>query len=129
MAQYPTAAPGTSLTAIQTKVRRLTRTPSEAQLSTDELNNYINTCVIYDFPAQLRTFQLRRPFTFVCNPYQDTYFTDTQSFGGATNAEFNPLYNFQNLYLAIHKPIFVAGYETYYTQDRQEMFANYPIKN
>ena len=69
MATYPTAAPGTTLTAIQTKVRRLTRTPSEAQLSTDELNNYINTAVIYDFPAQLRTFQLRRPFTFFCNPY------------------------------------------------------------
>lgn len=129
MAIYPTVAPGNSLTAIQQKVRRLTRSPSEAQLTTDDLNNYINTAVMYDFPEHLRTFQLRQPFTFYCNPYQDTYQLDIQSFGGATNAGFNPLYNFQNLYLTIHKPIFVAGYETFYTQDRQEFYANYPINN
>lgn len=128
-ATYPTAAPGNTLAAIQQKVRRLTRTPSEQQLTTDDLNNYINTAVMYDFPEHLRTFQLRQPFTFWCNPYQDTYQLDIQSFGGATNAGFNPLYNFQNLYLAIHKPVFVAGYETFYTQDRQEFFASYPINN
>lgn len=126
---YPTVAPGNTLTAIQTKVRRITRSPSENQLSTNDLNNYINTCVLYDFPAHLRTFQLRQPFTFWCNPYQDEYQLDIQSFGGATNAGLNPLYNFQNLYLAIHKPIYVAGYETFYTQDRQEFYANYPINN
>jgi len=129
MATYPTTPPGNTLTAIQQKVRRLTRSPSENMLSTDELNNYINTCVLYDFPAHLRTFQLRQPFTFWCNPYQDTYQLDIQSFGGATNAGLNPLYDFQNLYIAIHKPVYVAGYETFYTQDRQEFYANYPINN
>lgn len=129
MATYPTTPPGNTLAAIQTKVRRLTRTPSEAQLTTDDLNNYINTAVMYDFPAELKTFQLRQPFTFWCNPYQDTYYTDIQSFGDATNAALNPLYNFQNLYLNIHKPIYVAGYETFYTQDRTEFYANYPINN
>lgn len=127
MATYPTLAPGNSLEAIQQKVRRLTRTPSTAQLTDDDLNNYINTFVIYDFPEHLRTFQLRQPFTFTCNPLQDTYYTDIQSFGGAANAGLNQLYNFQNLYLTIHKPIFVAGYETFYTQDRKEFYANYPI--
>lgn len=129
MATYPTVAPGNSLAAIQQKVRRLTRSPSEAQLTTDDLNNYINTCVMYDFPEHLRTFQLRQPFTFWCNPLQDTYYLDIQSFGGATNAAFNPLYNFQNLYLTIHKPVYVAGYETFYTQDRREFYASYPINN
>lgn len=127
MATYPTVAPGTTLEAIQQKVRRITRSPSEAQLTTDDLNNYINTVTIYDLPANLRTFQLRQPFSFQCNPYQDTYYTDIQSFGGATNAAFNPLYNFQNLYLAIHKPVYVAGYETFYTQSREEFFQSYPI--
>ncbi len=127
MATYPTLAPGNSLAAIQQKVRRLTRTPSTAQLTDDDLNNYINTFVIYDFPEHLRTFQLRQPFTFTCNPLQDTYYTDIQSFGGAANAGLNQLYNFQNLYLAIHKPIFVGGYETFFTQNRQEFYANYPI--
>ncbi len=127
MATYPTAQPGNNLTAIQQKVRRLTRTPSEAQLTTDDLNNYINTFVLYDFPASIKTFQLRQPFSFVCNPLQDTYQTDIQSFGNATDAAYQPLYNFQNLYLTIHKPILVAGYETYYTQDRTEFYHNYPI--
>jgi hypothetical protein len=129
MPTYPTNPPGNTLTAIQTKVRRLTRSPSEAQLTTDDLNNYINTFVLYDSPEHLRTFQLRRPFTFWCNPYQDTYQLDIQSFGGAINAASQPLYNFQNLNIAIHKPIYVAGYETFYTQDRQEFYANYPINN
>ena len=84
---------------------------------------------MYDFPEHLRTFQLRQPFTFWCNPLQDTYQLDIQSFGGATNAGFNPLYNFQNLYLTIHKPVYVAGYETFYTQDRREFYASYPINN
>ncbi len=129
MAIYPTIAPGNTLTAIQQKVRRLTRSPSENLLTTDDLNNYINTAVLYDFPAHLKTFQLRQPFTFWCNPLQDTYQLDIQSFGGATNAGLQPLYNFQNLYLDIHRPIFVGGYETAYTQDRQEFYANYPINN
>ncbi len=129
MATYPTNPPGNTLAAIQTKVRRLTRSPSEAQLTTDDLNNYINTFVMYDYPESIRTFQLRRPFTFWCNPYQDTYQLDIQSFGGATNASSQPLYNFQNLYIAIHKPLYVAGYETFYTQDPEEFYANYPINN
>lgn len=128
-ATYPTNPPGNTLAAIQQKVRRLTRTPSESQLSEDELNNYINTFVMYDFPEHLRTFQLRKPFTFWCNPYQDTYQLDIASFGGAPNASDNALYNFQNLYLAIHTPVYVAGYQTFYTQDRQEFFASYPINN
>ena len=43
-----------TLAQIQTKVRRLTRSISEQQLSTTELNNYINTSVLYDFPEHLR---------------------------------------------------------------------------
>ncbi len=129
MATYPTNPPGNTLTAIQQKVRRLTCTPSEAQLTTDDLNNYINTFVMYDFPAHLKTFQLRQPFTFYCNPYQDTYYLDIASFGGATNAASQPLYNFQNLYLDIHMPVYVAGYAAYYSQDRSEFFNNYPITN
>jgi hypothetical protein len=129
MATYPTAAPGNNLLAIQQKVRRLTRKPSEAQLTTDDLNNYINTFVMYDFPEHLRTFQLRQPFSFWCNPLQDTYFTDIQSFGGATNAGLQTLYNFQNLYLNIHQPVYVAGYQVFFTQSREEFYNSYPINN
>lgn len=119
----PINPPNSTLTAIQQKVRRLTRTPSQAQLTDDDLNNYINTFVVYDFPEHLRTFQLRIPFKFWCNPFQDVYVTDTSL------PTTDPLYNFQNRYITVHPPIYVAGYQVYYTQSRSEFFGIYPFVN
>ena len=127
MATYPTNPPGNTLAAIQQKVRRLTRSPSETQLTTDDLNNYINTFVMYDFPEHLRTFNLRKQFNFWCNPYQDVYPTNKDGFGLPTDSKtLNPLYNFQNLYLTVHPPLYVAGYQSLFTQSREEFFNIYP---
>jgi len=60
-----------TLADIEKKVRLLTRLPSTAQLSQADLDNYINTFILYDFPEQLRTFNLRKPFSFYTNPGQD----------------------------------------------------------
>jgi hypothetical protein len=129
MAIYPTLPPGNTLAAIQQKVRRLTRSPSENQLTTDDLNNYINTFVIYDFPEHLRMFNLRTTFKFWTNPYQDVYPTDIASFGTASDAMANPLYNFQNRYLTVHDPFYVAGFQVFYTQSREQLFGIYPLTN
>jgi hypothetical protein len=115
--------PTSTLQAIQTKVRRLTRSPSTAQLTDDDLQNYINTFVVYDFPEHIRTFLLRQQFTFVCNPYQDTYATDT-----TLNVD-NDLYNFQNIYLAVHPPVYIAGFPALFTQSREQFFNIYPMIN
>lgn len=125
----PINPPTTTLAAIQTKVRRLTRSPSTAQLSDDDLNNYINTFVVYDFPEHLRMFNLRTTFNFWCNPYQDVYPTDILSFGGASNAQQNDLYNFQNIYISIHDPVYIAGYQSFYTQSPEQFFGIYPQTN
>jgi hypothetical protein len=122
----PIVAPTNTLEAIQIKVRRLTRSPSDAQLSDYDLNNYINTFVVYDFPEHLRMFNLRTTFTFICNPYQDEYFTDTASFAGATS---NQLYNFQNRYLSIADPVYIGGYQSLYSQSREQFFGIYPKIN
>jgi len=122
----PTATPGaptSTLSAIETKVRRLTRSPSTAQLSQTDLDNYINTFVVYDFPEILRTFNLRTQFTFFTNPGQDVYPTDIASFGGVTT---NPLYNFQNLYITVHPPVYIAGYQCLWSQSREEFYGIYP---
>lgn len=115
-----------TLTQIQTKVRRLTRTPSPSQLSDAELNNYINTFVVYDFPENLRTFNLKRSFTFITNPGQDVYNTDIASFAGNTT---NLLYNFQNQYITIHPPVYVAGFQCFFSQCREQFFGIYPRVN
>jgi len=116
-------APISTLAAIEQKVRRLTRSPSLANLSDADLQQYINTFVVYDFPEQLRTFKLRTQFTFFCNPFQDVYITD------ATLPITNPLYDFQNKYISVHPPAYIAGYNSLFTQSREQLFNIYPITN
>ena len=122
----PITPPGNTLSTIQVKVRRLTRSPSEAQLTTDDLNNYINTFVVYDFPEHLRLFNLRTTYNFWTNPFQDVYPTDIISFAGATS---NPLYDFQNRYLTVHGPFYIAGFPAFYSQSREQFFGIYPLVN
>lgn len=110
-----------SLVNIQNKVRRLTRSPSEAQLTTAQLNEYINSFVVYDFPEHLRTFNLRTTFSFYCNPYQDTYQTDTSVLPTSS-----VLYNFQNKYLTVHPPLYIAGYQSLFTQSPEQFYGIYP---
>lgn len=113
----------TSLTTIQTKVRRLTRSPSEAQLTDADLNQYINTFVVYDFPEHLRTFNLLETFRFWCNPYQDKYITDS------TLPITNPLYNFENRYISILPPLYIAGFQSFYSESREQFYGIYPNVN
>lgn len=125
-------APDSTLQAIENKVRRLTRSPSTSQLSPADLENYINTFVVYDFPEQLRTFNLRTQFSFYTNPYQDEYPTNEASFGNPiANPSIvnNPLYNFQNNYLTVHPPFYIAGYQSFFTQSQEQFFGIYPKVN
>lgn len=106
---------------IQTKVRRLTRSISENQLSTDDLNNYINTFILYDFPEHLKLFNLRTTFTFFTQPFVDTY--DTSD---STNSD---LYNFTNKYLTVYPPIYIAGYQALFLESREQFYGIYPQLN
>ena len=116
-----------SLQAIQTKVRRLTRSPSVNQLSDGDLNQYINTFVLYDFPEHLRLFNLRTTFTFYTQPYVDAYPTNLNPI--STNEVIYPLSNFDNIYLTIHPPVYIAGYSGLYLEDRKKLFEIYPKLN
>lgn len=116
-------APTSTLATIKTKVRRLTRSPSEAQLSNDELEQYINTFVVYDFPEHLRLIGLKTTFNFYTNPFQDVYITDD------TLPPTNPLYDFKNRYISIDKPVYIAGYDSFYAQSREQFFGIYPLVN
>jgi hypothetical protein len=111
-----------SLETVQTKVRRLTRSPSTTVLSDADLNEYINTFVLYDFPEHLRLFALKETFEFYTSPNIDTYETNTTD----TTA---PLYNFKNKYVSIHPPIYIAGLQATYTQSRSALFSRYSQNN
>jgi len=108
----------TTLSEIRKKVRRLTRNLSESQLSTDQIDNYINTFVLYDFPEHLRLFNLKETFSFYTTPYVDVYET-------STNAA-SPLFDFKNKYLTVHEPVYIAGRRARFFQDRNQFFSLYP---
>lgn len=111
-----------TLANIQQKVRRLTRTPSVNQLTDTELNNYINTFVLYDFPEHLRLFNLKKTFEFYTQPYVDVYQTNTTD-------TTNPLYNFSNKYITVHPPIYVAGFPAGFYEDQATFYGIYPKLN
>ena len=108
-----------TLAAIRTKIRRITRSPSPNQITDAEIDEYVNTFVLYDFPEHLRLFSLRTVLSFYTQPFVDVYETNT------TNP-LDPLYDFKNRYISIHPPIYIAGYNVRLSQDRQEFFAGWP---
>lgn len=114
--------PLSNLATIRTKVRRLTRSPTTAQLSDTDLDQYINTFIIYDMPEHLRLFDLRTTITFYTAPFIDTYDTNTTD-------TTSPLYNFKNKYISIHEPCYIAGYQQFYSQSREQFYGIYPQVN
>lgn len=112
----------TNLSAIRTKIRRLTRSPSESQITNSQLDEYINTFVLYDFPEQLRLFNLKTTFTFYAQPFIDVYDTTTSDPN-------DPLYNFKNKYITVEPPLYIAGYLSLLSLSREQFFGIYPFVN
>ena len=111
--------PYSTLANIYTKVRRLTRSPSEDQLSDNELNNYVNNFLLYDLPEHLRLFNLRGVVSFFTAANQQFYDTVNVPIT-------DPLFNFKNKYITIHEPVYVAGFRRYFTQSREQFYNIWP---
>jgi len=58
---------------IITKVRKLTGTGNNLQLTEDNIIDYINSFYLYDFPAEFRTLHLKQMYTFNTIQNIDTY--------------------------------------------------------
>jgi len=104
-----------ALSSIRTKIRRLTRSPSSSQLTNDQIDDYVNTFVLYDFPE----FTVDKQLVFFTMPNIDTYATNTVN-------EDDPLYNFKNKYLSVQNPIYVGGQQIIFSQSRAQFFQQYP---
>jgi len=114
--------PDTTLQAIRTKVRRLTRSPSPQQMLDATINEYINTFLLYDLPEHLRLSSLRTTLKFYTQPYVDVYDTNTV-------LEDDPLYDFKNRYITTDKPAYISGYEVSFSQSEGQFFSLYPFTN
>lgn len=107
------------IAAIRQKVRRLTRSPSNSQITNDEIDEYVNTFYLYDLPEELRLFSLKSTLSFYTQPNIDTYATNDPNVPG--------LADFKNKYITVDRPVYIAGIESYYSQSREEFYNFFPI--
>jgi len=98
----------TDLAAIRNKVRRITSRSTENQLTTADLDSYINTFYQYDLPEHLRLINLKQEYSFFTQPNVDIY-------------NFTP-----NANVSIEGPVYVGGYQVQLFQDRDTFFSLYP---
>lgn len=100
--------PGVNGLAIEQKVRRLTKSPSDNQLTQQEVFDNINTFYLYDFPEHLRLMNLKETFNIITEPNIDIY-------------NFTP-----NTVVSIEPPVYIGGMEIMFFQDREQYFTIYP---
>lgn len=98
----------TTLADIRLKVRRVTKSPSTNQITNAEIDDYVNTFYLYDFPEHLRLINLKETFTFITEPDVDIY-------------NFTP-----NTIVSIEPPVYIGGMEIQFFQSREEYFTLYP---
>lgn len=98
----------TTLANIRSKIRQLTGRKSQVQLSDTEIDFQINSYYQYEFPAQFRSLDLRIEYTFVTQPNVDVYNVAA------------------NTYQSFEPTAYVAGYPTYFIEDRSLFHKMFP---
>jgi hypothetical protein len=108
-----------TLAQIQTMIRKLTRSVSESQITTPQINEYIDTFVLHDLPANIAHNFLKTTFTFYTKPGVDTY--------GNSTVVGDDFFDFKNIYTSIRQPVFVNGNRAFFSQSRDEFYGLYPL--
>lgn len=99
----------TNLSAIQSKVRRLTGRLSINQLSDINLNEYINNYYQYRFPEEYRSFNLKTTYEINLEPNVQEYTFPS------------------NEYISVENPCYVSGYKLNYMQDVQAFYSMFSV--
>jgi len=111
----------TTVQDIINKVRRLTGRPSDQQITDEQIKDYINTFYLYDMPESLRLFSQETVFEFMTIANVDTYDMSTQQvWTGVSNQ------NAIDVYITIEPPAYIAGYQSFWTQSREQFLRTYP---
>lgn len=103
----PPALPNT-LGDIIAKIRRITKSPSQNQITDTQIIQYINTYYVYDFPEEIRLKNTFTNWTFVTQPRQESYPLPTDQF------------------LSIEPPLYINGYQSFFTQSQENFYQLYP---
>ncbi len=97
-----------TVSAIVTKVRRLTASASESSLRTNDIYQYINDFYLNDFAYSIKIDQQRSVYTFFTEPYRDRYPLDV------------------NYNQGVRAPVYVEGIQGTFYKDRQQFFNVWP---
>jgi hypothetical protein len=82
----------------------MTARTSPSTITDIEIDEYINTFYIFDFPEHLRLESLKVNYQFLTNKNQAVYDFPT------------------DIYLTAMPPVYIAGYQSYMTQSRENFF-------
>ena len=107
------------LDSIRIKIRRLTKSPSTSQISTEDIDSYINSFILYDMPAEISLNSLKEVFRFYTTPNVSSYSTNTIDVD-------DPLYNFKNKHTLASNTVFISGSQCYWTDSRADFYGQYP---
>jgi hypothetical protein len=110
-----------TLAAIRTKIRRLVRAPSATQITDAQIDEYINTFMLYDLPAHLQLEDLRDQLTFFTEIGKDVYNTESL-FTSVFNSE-----QWSDACIATEKPMYIAGYPVFITQAPEQFWNLFPF--
>jgi len=102
------APANSTVAAIRQKVRRLTASSSESALSTQIIDEAINTFYNQDFPYAIKIDQTRSVYEFFTQPFIDKYPLDV------------------NYNQAMRMPVYVDGILGYFFKDRNDFFNMWP---
>lgn len=108
-------------------VRRMTARYDEAQLTTAQVDNYINLAYTLRLPEQFKNIKLTKPYTFLTTPNVDTYDFPYQN-GLVDDPAQTPLPG--NLAtpgnIQITPPVYCQGYRLNYYQDKTSFYNRWP---
>lgn len=110
-----------TLADIRLKVRRLTGRPSAQQITNEQIDEYINTFYQFDMPETLRLFSQETVFEFMTKENIAEYdMREETVFTGNSN---QPAVD---VFITIKPPVYIAGYQSFWSQDREQFFRLYP---
>jgi len=110
-----------TLANIRTKVRRLTGRPSPQQITDDQIDEYVNTFYLYDMPETLRLFSEETVYEFMTEANVAQYDMRVETYW--TGVENIPAVD---AFITIQPPVFIAGYQSFWSQDREQFYRTYP---
>ena len=103
-----TIAPQSStVNAIRQKVRRITAS-TESMLTTEQLDQYINTAYTQEFPYAIKLDQMIQVYSFLTSPFQSRYPLD------------------MNMYMGVRGDVYIQGKKGFFFKDLDQFYNMWP---